>query len=217
MFGKNILKVFSTFILLSFLPCILVFISCSTKKKNYPLGPDPKSELRKIVSDIKKNASQYPPTVYDFVNHANLILNEWEMNAPQEVKKEIDILSAYTIESAEAAERLAKMGPYARGASKKLSKQLIDNTLIRPGDFFRLFGAKDFSAGKRAMEALIKMNEWAIPSLILFLAEEQEIKDEQAKEYGKSLAQYALHSITGKDFEYSAESWVSWLIETYGN
>ena len=140
-----------------------------------------------------------------FMELASADLAKWEEEAPEDVKEEIRTLrEGDHVSRAEAAIRLAKMGPRAQGAIAALIEILGDRILIRPGDFFRLFGAQDFCAGSKAEDCLVAIAEPAIPALICALS--------RGGQYERHSAANGLARITGQDLGQNCESWMRWSL-----
>ena len=176
-----------------------------------PAGKDLKAALFDLSSKVAQSASSEGMR-QSFDKHASDLLSSWETAAPSEMSQEVVILKkGESVSSSEAADRISKMGVQARGACLALAKTLGDGGLIMPGDIPRLFGAKPFTAGRRAAVALSAMNEAGVVTLIWAVSHDFSDTDARNTEYRRDLGYETLKAITGKDLPANADSWIQWF------
>jgi len=200
---------------------VFAFLLFSCGGKEYPKDNIVKSELKTLRTAVKK---AYNDSITEsiklkiFESYVNDLISKWEQNAPDEVIEKIEILKAgESISSAAATEDVMEMGVFAKGTCKELMNTLGNAYLIRHGDIERIFGAKDFTAGKNAGKAFYAIGEPAIPALILSLYLSFDDEVEEFGAYRKNNAEIILSQLTGKDFGSEPAKWIKWYLTTQDN
>lgn len=194
---------------------VFAFLLFSCGNKEYPIDSQIESEVQKLRKDIKK---AFNDSINDsirlviFETYVNNLLNDWEINAPEDVKKQITRLKDKDcVRNDEAAEEIAKMGTYAKGACNALIYTLGNNALLGSG----LLETNKHSAGRSASTALDSIREGGVPALILSLYKKFEDKNENLNgEYRVSLALSNLYKYTGKQFGNNPIDWINWFIDS---
>lgn len=194
---------------------LIIFSSCG--KKEYPVDSEINTEILEFRQKLKKDITSQTPRdslTIIFELNAKELLNTWEKQAPEEVQQKIEILKGgETIASADAAESIAEMGTYGKGACQALMKTLGNAYLIRHGDIPRLFGAKDFTAGNMASKAFVVIGDPSIPALICSLCIPFDDEVEDFSLYRKQNAGNILEIHTGQDYGQNAAGWIKWYVQ----
>lgn len=196
---------------------LILILASSCGKKEYPVDPEINTEILEFRQNLRDDITNHTkrdslPVFFEW--HTRKLLDDWENQAPEEVQQKIEILKAgETMASADAAEALAEMGTFGKGASKALMKTLGNAYLIRHGDIPRLFGAKDFTAGNMACKAFYSIGNPSIPALIcsLYIPFDDEV--EEFGLYRKQNAKNTLGALTGQNYGYNAVGWIKWYVQ----